>query len=696
MSLRELLKCVLGLRKAYRVIIEEYKKLKSSRNKTPREKFIKNSRDELRIFFKKDLFLTFSDNKFPDISVVIPVFNKAEFTFQCLKQLSKIENCNFEVIVINNASKDMTKKLLSRVKNIKVISNSKNLHFLKASNQGAFSADGRFILFLNNDTVPETNSLINALKTIELDSGIGVVGGKLVYPDNTLQEAGSIIWSDGSTIGYIRGKDPLDSEFQFRRSVDYCSGAFLLTRTDLFKKLNGFDEEFSPAYFEDVDYCIRVQREGYKVVYEPTSVITHIEFGSSFHSRQAVLLMEKNQKKLAVKHKEFLNKKHTKDFLNIYKARSNNSYKGTVLYVDERLPHIKTGAGYPRANSIVHALKDKNYFVSVYPLIYVDQNESWETVYEDISRDIEVLAIGSYKEEGFKRFIESRPNYYDIIFISRPTTMKALRKITPDLKLFCNSKIVYDAEALFSLRDVQYKKLLGEVFDDQTVDKLVEEETRLAKGINAVSSVSPLEASYFKKAGVSQVEVISFSHELKTTKNSFEQREGILFVGAIHGNGGPNYDSVIWFSKKIFPIIKSKGLNCKFYIVGTNHSKDVAALESEDIKVIGAVQDLSEWFNKCRVFVAPTRFSAGIPHKVTEASSHGIPTVLTGLLHSQLSWLKDEEYLVGENAEDFALKVVEIYNNKNLWDKIRCGVINKIKSSYSKEAFEESVCRVVN
>src|SRR6185436_15403780 len=118
-----------------------------------------------------------------------------------------------------------------------------------------------------------TGALQNALTTIKTSAGIGAVGGKILLLDGTLQEAGSVVWQDGSCTGYGRGDNPLAPMYNFRRDVDYCSGAFLLTPAKVWKELRGFDEAFKPAYYEETDYCMRLWQRGLRVVYEPTSTI---------------------------------------------------------------------------------------------------------------------------------------------------------------------------------------------------------------------------------------------------------------------------------------------------------------------------------------------------------------------------------------------------------------------------------------
>jgi GT2 family glycosyltransferase len=176
-----------------------------------------------------------------------------------------------DIIIVDNNSSDDTASLLDRLEGATIVRNSANMHFLKAANAGAREARGRYILFLNNDAQVHPGSIQAAIETLEKSGDIGAVGGKLILPDGSLQEAGSIVWRDGSCLGYGRGGDPFAPEYMFRRDVDYCSGAFLLTRRETFMRLGGFDEAYQPFYYEETDFasgsgikvssCLRAQSD---------------------------------------------------------------------------------------------------------------------------------------------------------------------------------------------------------------------------------------------------------------------------------------------------------------------------------------------------------------------------------------------------------------------------------------------------
>lgn len=163
------------------------------------------------------------------------------------------------------------------MQNITVAKTKTNVRFLRNCNNAAKLARGKYILFLNNDTQVLPNWLSSLVELIERKNDIGMVGSKLLYPDGTLQEAGGIIWGDGHAWNYGNGQSPNKSEFNYVKEVDYISGAAIMIRKSLWEEIGGFDELFNPAYCEDSDLAFEVRKHGYKLMYQPLSMVVHFE-----------------------------------------------------------------------------------------------------------------------------------------------------------------------------------------------------------------------------------------------------------------------------------------------------------------------------------------------------------------------------------------------------------------------------------
>ncbi|MBK8212038.1 MAG: glycosyltransferase family 2 protein [Rhodospirillales bacterium] len=221
--------------------------------------------------------ISFNEHSEPDVSIIIPAYNSFFFTYQCLISISRhLPRARLQMIVVDDCSIDETVLLARIVHGVRIIRNAENRGFVESCNLGARAATAPYIMLLNNDT-QVTPGAIDALVETLQDTNAGLVGSKLLYPDGRLQEAGGIIWRNGTGWNYGRLEDPDHPYYNYRRPVDYCSGASIMLPRALWKQLGGFDIRYNPAYFEDVDLAFRVREAGYDVLYQPASVVVHWE-----------------------------------------------------------------------------------------------------------------------------------------------------------------------------------------------------------------------------------------------------------------------------------------------------------------------------------------------------------------------------------------------------------------------------------
>jgi GT2 family glycosyltransferase len=648
----------------------------------PKQSFLAKSGHLFDEYLYTEQELTFQTADEPELSIVLILWNKCELTYMCLKSLLQLssQSVPYELLIIDNASEDRTNVLLDRLVGVRIVKNSENVGFLKACNQARDIVKGKYLLFLNNDTEVYPGAIEAAMSTLKSDDSYGAVGARVILPNNTLQEGGNIMWNDGTCLGYARGLDPYAPEAMFLRETDYCSGAFLLTRTALFRQLGGFDERYLPAYYEETDFCISLRRLGYKIMYEPRAVINHFEFGSAEMSSRAMEWMGRNRIKFFDKHKEFL-ATHPAPHPNQLLHYRTPVKRKRLLYIEDRVPHTMLGAGFPRSNMIVNMMVQLGYDVTIYPTF--EPPEAWSTVYSDIDRSVEVI-LNKFAR-SLPKFLEERKDYFDVIWVCRPHNMQTLLKSGFDLKTV---KVVYDAEALFSERLKLEAKVRPVPAKD--IHRAVKEEYDIANHVSHIVSVSEYEAGLFRKqAPKAAVSVLGHDYGVDPSDRGFSDRSGIVFFGSLHGMDSPNADSLFWFLDKILPLIQSRlGKEVKLSVVGHSYLKPkVFERYGDAVDLIGPVSNLKEVLSQFRLMVIPTRYAAGLPQKAFDAAKYGIPTVTTDLISNQMCWQHGAETLcspVGD-AEGFADNCVRLYQDQALWNSICASNMNYMKTMESND-----------
>ena len=223
-------------------------------------------------------------NPEPRVSIVIPVYNKLEFTRTCLQALQANTPADlYETIIVDNASSDGTEEFLNQTATaVRTIRNQANQGFARACNQGAAAAHAGLVLFLNNDTEPQPGWLEHLLQILDDDSAVSAVGSKLLYPDGTIQHAGILIVEDhpsSDPLVAINAHQGRPSDFPLANhplTIQALTAACLLVRKTALLETGGFDEEYWNGY-EDVDLCFKLREKGGRLVYQPESVIVHHE-----------------------------------------------------------------------------------------------------------------------------------------------------------------------------------------------------------------------------------------------------------------------------------------------------------------------------------------------------------------------------------------------------------------------------------
>ncbi|MDQ0025360.1 GT2 family glycosyltransferase/SAM-dependent methyltransferase/glycosyltransferase involved in cell wall biosynthesis/predicted nucleic acid-binding Zn-ribbon protein [Variovorax paradoxus] len=664
---------------------------------TPKELAIAQARQGLLEFLGSDQRIALVSAKAPVISVLVIVWNAAYFTLKCLRALEEEMKLPgtppFEVIVFDNASSDETAQLLAKVEGVKVVTSTTNLGFLRGCNEGAAHASGEALLLLNSDAFVRPGALKAAWDCLHHSPDVGAVGARLVLTTGLLQEAGSIIWADASTQGYCRGMNVEADEALFTRDVGYCSGAFLLTPLKEWRALEGFDERFMPAYYEEVDYCLRLREKGLRVVYEPRACVDHFEFGSESKSGDAIAQSVKNQKILRLRHARQL-----REFClpasssNVLFARTSARPKvGRLLFIDNEVPFGALGSGYPRARAMLNAAADQGWNVTFFALH--NPRTDWSQIRAEFRNTIEFIVDRTVVR--LAEFLDERHGYYDAALVSRPDNMRLVCEIREKYPhLLRSTTIIYDAEALCATRTALQAAWNGDRADPKTLERAIREEIAVAHCSDAVICVNEQEAAHFRANLDVPVAVLSHAVQPASLAAPFEWRNGFAFVGRLLEENAPNWIGLSWFIREVWPLIRQQLPEATLEVAG--HVKaEHQELIADGVRILGAVDDLSTVLDEARVFIAPIHFAAGIPIKVLEAAAAGVPVMATPLMAQQLDW-NSGDIRTASAAADFAAGAVALHEDAAAWRAQAAAAKARVAREHSESAFVAQMAKILS
>lgn len=641
-------------------------------------------REKLKVFLdQEESRLVFPAAADPVVSILIAAHNRAEYLYQCLESILANTTMPFEVVVVDDASTDAVPTLLTRLANVHTISNPENVGFVPSCNEAAAAARGRYLMFLNNDVIVTPGWLSPLVDSAERDAGCGAVGGKLVRPDGTLQEAGSIAWQDGGAAGYGRDDDPSKPEYSYVREVDFISAAYLLVRADDFRTLGGFDLRFAPAYYEDVDLCMGLRSLGRKVIYQPRGVVLHWEF-ATYSADRSRRLCQDHWPKFREKWEVALHGQRPAG--DVLRARDRRPGK-RLLVINDQVPAAYLGAGLARDGDLIESAASLGYCITFIP---TDAHVPWQP----ITSRLQQMGVEVMYDRSVDEVIRARPGLYDVVLIGRPHNaekyLDAARQAYPD------ARIVYDAEALFASRDILQAELNGQPLSALEQERLLQCEIDLITKANAIIAVSDTEREVILRAApLKTVVTWGFTHQWQQPTRTFAERRDLLFVGSFRRGHGPNTDAAIRFTQDVFPRIREQIPGVRFFIVGSEPTHYIHGLAASDVIVTGFVEDVRPYYDACRVCVVPIRYGAGANYKLSEAMSYGVPAVVSPVGAVGLNVTNEREVLIGRDPDDFTAKVVRLYHDQELWQRLQQAERDYIEAHCDAGAMRARLARIL-
>jgi GT2 family glycosyltransferase/glycosyltransferase involved in cell wall biosynthesis len=612
-------------------------------------------------------------------SIVIPVFNQLQFTLSCLGSVQQhAGDIPFEVIVVDDCSTDETADVIGALPGVVYLRNDTNEGFIASCNRGAEAARGEYLLFLNNDTTVTAGWLSNLLETFAFDSTAGLVGSKLIYPDGRLQEAGGIIWRDGS--GWNRGKfqEAGKPEYNYLRKVDYCSAASLMIRKALFDDLGGFDSKYAPAYYEDTDLAFKVAQSGHTVLYQPTSVVIHYEgvTGGTDTSKGTKKYQELNRTTFLRTWSEMLATKPVNGDLRSWQILPEGHKR--ILVIDHHLPLADRDSGSLRMFQILTILGRLGHRVT-----FIPDNLADIPPYGDNLRKCGIEVMHHPYISSVREYLRSNGTEFDIVILSR---CDFARKHIAEVRLCApQARLIFDTVDLHFLREEREAKLLDSPQLRESAARKQQLEYALIDQADETWVVSPAERDLLRSVRPnSSIEVVSNIVDIPGSAASFSHRRDILFIGSFQHP--PNTDAVLFFTQQIFPLVQKLLPDVRFYIIGDKAPPEVIALASEQVIVTGFQPNVSVFFDTIKLSIAPLRFGAGVKGKINQSMAFGVPVVATSLAAEGMGLTDRQDVMAADDPAKFADALVELYTSEELWNRLCRNGLAKTRERYSTEA----------
>ncbi len=608
---------------------------------------------------KSDIPIIFSQEDCPLVSIIICCRNHWEYTETCLRAIHQHTYAvSYELIIVDDGSDDDPALRVQAVRHAIHIRHEQSLGYLLSAREGAQHARGTFLVFLNNDTVPQADWLRPLVQVLESDPDAVIAGPLLLSPNGHIQEAGARILPDGWTAQHGRGDLPLASEYQNVRQVDYVSGAALCVRRTFWEEVGGYDIRFTPAYYEDTDLALQALTLDKRVLYQPRSRVVHSEHASYGDSGDYAVRFHVRQRRplFLAKWRQILPSLKTEKHIHRFGNEARRSAP-VVVVLDRFIPRPSEDAG---SRCTFHYL---TLLASIgCTVVFIPQTD---TGLDSISPAIQEIGIELVHRGNARAWAALYGKGVDVVLCFRTSVMADLGE---ELRLHIPAPFFLVITDIASLRE---ERKIAFLATDPTVSSLSFriEEDAVCPRVSGIFTHSTLEKSIIEERYPHvPVALLPIFIGNVTASTTMKRAPVVLFVGGFLHE--PNRDALTWIVDELFPDLHSMLPEAHLVVAGSfipleyvERAPGIHFVHFPDERA------LDNLYHSATAVIAPLRFGAGVKGKISDALIHGVPVVTTTV--GAEGFCGTAPFLIADTRDEFVSSIVRLCTDLRLLETMR-------------------------
>jgi glycosyltransferase involved in cell wall biosynthesis len=517
---------------------------------------------------------------------------------------------------------------------------------------------GEFLWLLSPEWEPTATALTTLLAVLKENPTVAIATGKLVWPDQTLKGAGTVIWQDGSLWEYGAGDFAGEPEYNYRRPTDACGAVGWLARRDFCGAHRAEFGAWQSLAYAAADLSLRAR----EVRYVPTAVLVGDRAIAPVVDSPTV-----DRPRFAERWAERLAHHCPRRPANLEIAPRRFAAGRTLLVVDTLVPPYDRESGALRLFRLLELWQRAGYHVIFLPDYGHDQHP-YTGLLEGMG--IEVLYFTWQQQDPWARLVRRLP-VLNWAWVCRP---ELCAKYFPVLQRRPELPRIYDTIDLHFLRLQRQWELNGQDPQQRSVwEKMRQLEQRMATIADLTVAVTVEEQQLLMtELGAPKVAVVPNLHEMDTAAPlPFAARRGLLFIGGYYHQ--PNVDAVVWLCTEILPLVWGDRPDIPVTLLGSHPPAAVQALANERVQVPGYLPNVDTYFRESRWFVAPLRYGAGMKGKIGQSLSFRLPVITTPIGAEGLALQDGYNCAIATTAAEWVAAILKLYDDRSTWERYHQG-----------------------